>query len=105
MRHTKILVLFLAFVLVMGGLLLAQENKDKEIYEKARKSIYKKDWERAIEDFDRLIKEFEESKYMDQSFYYLAFSMDKLSQQMEELEEQIKYKKGLPTPCHEISSR
>ena len=59
MRHYKILVLLLAFVLVMSGVNMAQEEKekvyqDKEIYEKAYKSIYKKQWESAIEYFDAL---------------------------------------------------
>ena len=62
MKKIKLLAAFLALIMLYGGLLTAQQTKkDKEIYEKAKKSIFQKDWDAAIKGFEAIVEEFKNS--------------------------------------------
>lgn len=97
MIQTKLITLFLVFLLVFGGLLYAQkeeENREaRKIYEKAKASIYQKNWEKAIESLNTILKHFEESEYLDDSLYWLSYSMNKLSSTLANVEMQLEMQK------------
>ena len=92
MKKIKLLAAFLALIMLYGGLLTAQQTKkDKEIYEKAKKSIFQKDWDAAIKGFEAIVEEFKNSSYQDDSLYWLGYSLDKASRNLDELAEQLNH--------------
>jgi len=92
-KKIKLLAAFLALIMLYSGLLTAQQTKkDKEIYEKAKKSIYQKDWDAAIKGFEAIVEEFKNSSYQDDSLYWLGYSLDIVSRSIAELEPQLELK-------------
>ena len=54
----------------------AQTKDDaRQIYEKAKSDIAKKNWEQAIANFENITKNFENSEYLAESFYWLGYSL------------------------------
>ena len=91
MKRIKFISLLLVFFLISGSLLFAQqEEKALELLVKGKKLIYQKNWEQAIEAFQTLAKSYAKSEYAAESYYWMAYSMDKLSYDLENLERQLK---------------
>ncbi len=94
MKSIKFISLFLVLVLFFGAFLFAQQKekdreayekarqayeKAREIYEKAKQYVYSKEWEKAIELLNEVIEKYQESDYLDDSLYWLAYSKYKLA--------------------------
>jgi HEAT repeat protein len=92
MKTAKILSLLLALMLVFSGMVLAQEKKDKEIYDSAKRSIYDKDWQAAIENLEYLIKTYQASNYLDDSLYWLGYSLHKMGDSLANMEGRLESK-------------
>jgi outer membrane protein assembly factor BamD (BamD/ComL family) len=86
MKKIKSISLFLALVLFLGAFLFAQQKekdrvayekarelyeKAREIYEKAKQYVYSKEWEKAIEELNKIIEKYQKSEYLDDSLYSL----------------------------------
>ncbi len=98
MRHfinIKILIIFIACFLLINasGYLTAQEkatSSEKEIQEMflgAKKSVYNKEWQKAVEQFKKITENFSKSKWAEESLYWLGYSMNKMTQDLQNLEE------------------
>jgi hypothetical protein len=92
MKTTKTLSLLLALMLVFSSMVLAQEKNDKEVYDTAKKSIYDKDWQAAIENLEYLIKTYQASKYLDDSLYWLGYSLHKMGDSLADMEKSLESK-------------
>jgi HEAT repeat protein len=97
MRRTRYITLFLVLFLIFGGLFYAQreeENREaRKTYEEAKAYIYQKNWEKAIDSLNTIIQFFEESEYLDDSLYWLSYSMNKLSSTLANIEMQLEMQK------------
>jgi len=108
MKLTKICALFMILVLILGGFVLAQETerdkqkreehkqqyeKIKQAYEQAKQTLYQKKYEKAALLFEQFINQYEPSAYAAESYYWLAYSMNKQSQEMDQYEDQKAYQK------------
>ena len=98
MRSVKFISLFLMFFLAFSGLTMAQETKEevkkaRKAYDKAKKFVYSKEWLRATQELRTVAEEYKKSEYLDDSLYWLSFSLKKLSEEMDNLEQQIELQK------------
>ena len=93
MKYIKFVSMFLIAFLLFGGLSMAQiqaENEEaRKKYDQAKKMIYEKDWEKAIESLKHILGRLEESDYLDDSLYWLGYSLNKLSVSLENVENQL----------------
>jgi len=93
MKTMKTAVFVLAAALLFGAPFSAQEKKEyknaKEAYEAARKAIYAKDWNHAIDRLEYILQRYKDNNYKDDSLYWLAYSLSKFSRDMGSTEEQI----------------
>jgi outer membrane protein assembly factor BamD (BamD/ComL family) len=96
MRHLiKILIIFIAFFLLINasGYLVAQEkatSSEKEIKKmllEAKKSVHNKEWQKAVEQFKKITENFSKSQWAEESLYWLGYSMNKMTQDLQNLEE------------------
>ena len=97
MKNKKTLSLTLTMILVVSlmftGPLTAQDTKkDQELFKKAKTYIFQKDWDAAIKNLEVLVKDFRQSDYLEESFYWLGYSLDKLSNNIGSLEQQLETK-------------
>ena len=101
MKYIKSISVFLALCLIFSFFLFAQEKEQekKKENEKARvllvnakKMIYQKDWEKAVEALKSLVENYQKSGYLDDSLYWLGYSMYKLSANLENVEKQLEIK-------------
>ena len=93
MKTIKTISLILALTLIFGGFLISQEKaKDQELFEKAKKSIYEKDWLNAVKELNKISEEFNKSKYLAQSLYWLGYSLDRYSSTLTNMEKQLEIK-------------
>lgn len=98
MKPYNILIISLVLMLGINGLFLAAAgqvpgNKDDEakvIYWKAKKMIYSKDWRRAAQNFGKIVSHYSESKYIDDSIYWQAYSLNKAAAQLNQTGEALK---------------
>ena len=93
MKYKKTIPLILAAALIISSVTFAQtSDQARETYEKAKNAIKSKNWEQAITNFETIIKNFENSAYLAESFYWLGYSMSKFSQNLENIENQLNMK-------------
>lgn len=93
MKTIKSILLILVFTLIFGGFLISQEKaKDQELFEKAKKSIYQKEWMKAVKELDKITEEFKKSKYLAESLYWLGYSLDRYSSTLTNMEKQLEIK-------------
>lgn len=89
---TKIIMIF--FVLFINSLsyVNAQTTEDsnereaKIIFMEAKKFLYGKEWQKAVDQFKKIEENFSETKYADDSLYWLGYSMNKMSQNLQNVE-------------------
>jgi tetratricopeptide (TPR) repeat protein len=94
MKFIKITSVILAVMLCLSAPVIAREkaseNKNEEkvgdLYKKAKQFIYQKDWLKALEQFRQLEESFPGSKLGDVSLYWSSYSMNQLSQTLENLD-------------------
>lgn len=92
MKHTiKIIILFLlltTFTLLTAAqtAAAADETQAKEVFSTAKKLIYGKEWEKAAAEFEKIIVKFSNSSLADDSLYWRAYSLNKMSRDIEDTE-------------------
>jgi len=87
---TKHICLLLTLILLLSGAFFAQEKtQEKELFEKAKKSIYEKEWQNAINELNLLTKQYNESELLDDSLYWLGYSLDKMGDSLRDVQRQI----------------
>jgi len=92
---TKHICLLLTLILLLSGAFFAQEKaQEKELFEKAKKSIYEKEWQLAINELNLLTQQYNESELLDDSLYWLAYSLDKMGDSLRDVQRQIDTKQG-----------
>jgi outer membrane protein assembly factor BamD (BamD/ComL family) len=69
------------------------EKEAKETFSLAKKLIYDKEWAKAAAAFENIVEKFKSSSFVDDSFYWRAFSLNKMSQDIEEVEKGLEIKK------------
>ncbi len=93
MKINKITAVVLAVSLMFGSILLAQkEDKAKEMYEKAKRLVYEKNYEQAVNLYTKLMQEYAQSTYVDDSMYWLAYSQYLHSRNLDSIENKLKAK-------------
>ncbi len=96
----KIYCITCIILLLIGGVTYA-DVEDKgipenaaEIYKKGKKAVFMKEWDKAVDLLERLKKEFPQNLYPDSTIYWLAYSQNKLSQNIKNAQQQIDLKKA-----------
>ncbi len=59
----------------------------------AKKFIYSKEWAKAAAEFEKFVTVFSESKYADDSFYWLGYSLNKMSRDLSNVEKSLEIRK------------
>lgn len=94
MKFIKITSIILVVLLCWSAPVIAREkaseNKTEEkvedLYKKAKQFIYKKDWLKALEQLRQVAESFPGSKLGDVSLYWSSYSLNQLSQTLENLD-------------------
>lgn len=66
------------------------EDEGYRIYQQARRLIYRKDWQKAVDKLYELIDKYPESRYVDASYYWLGYCFNRLGMK-EEAFKNLKY--------------
>lgn len=69
------------------------EKEAKETFALAKKLIYDKEWEKAAAEFEKIVEKFADSTFGDDSFYWRAYSLNKLSRDIKDIEKGLEIKK------------
>ncbi|NIM14011.1 MAG: hypothetical protein GTO45_18350 [Candidatus Aminicenantes bacterium] len=103
MKSIKAIIIVLSAFLLLGASLVgaaqdkgpaSKEEKELEsLYKKAKQSIYGKEWLKAMDQFRYIIDTYSKSKYVDESLYWLSYSMKKRSEVLENLDEILSIQK------------
>jgi hypothetical protein len=104
--HKKLIGLTLAMALASAGTAIAwsqsQQASDraqrvsdqaKQAYDQAKQAIYQKDWEKALAALEKIEKNYSQSAYMGETYYWLGYSMNKMAADMADWARQIEAKK------------
>jgi hypothetical protein len=94
MKYIKITSVVLVVLLCLSAPVIAREkaseNKNEEkvedLYKKAKQFIYQKDWLKALGQLRQLEESFPGSKLSDVSLYWSSYSLNQLSQTLENLD-------------------
>ena len=87
------LLLTLLFVHVYANQATSADDTNiTKIFQDARKLFYEKDWKGAIKKFKKIAENFSESKWADDSLYWLAYSMNQMSQRYDNLNNSLSLK-------------
>lgn len=70
----------------------AAEKEVKNLFLEAKRLVYSKEWQKAMEQFKKIAENFSESRLADDSLYWLGYSMNKLSQNLQNLDKTLKIK-------------
>jgi outer membrane protein assembly factor BamD (BamD/ComL family) len=65
----------------------------KRIYDKAKKLVYKKQWEKAAESFRKIAQEFSSHDFTDDSLYWLGYSLNNLGKELDDLDQVLNVEK------------
>ncbi len=91
---TKHICLLSAFILLLSGGFFAQEKaQEKVIFEKAKQSIYDKEWQHAVQELIQLTQDFQKSELFDDSLYWLGYSLDKMGDSLRDVQQQLDSKR------------
>lgn len=111
---TKILILLfllpLAFT-TLSGAAGAQTQRDQqkqsaeELYKKAKQLIFSKDWKSAAEKLSHLVDGMPGNSFTDDSLYWLAFSMNRLSRKFDSLDRVLETQKNALRRLEALISR
>jgi outer membrane protein assembly factor BamD (BamD/ComL family) len=103
MKSIKAIVIVLSAFLLLGAFPVggaqdrAAANKDEKelgsLYKKAKQSIYGKEWLKAMDQFRYIIETHSKSKRVDESLYWLSYSMKKRSEALENFDEILTLRK------------
>jgi outer membrane protein assembly factor BamD (BamD/ComL family) len=69
------------------------EKELESLYKKAKQSIYGKEWLKAMEQFRCIIDTYSKSKRVDESLYWLSYSIKKRSEDLENLDKILSLQK------------
>lgn len=94
MKFIKIINAVLVVLLCVSVLATAQEKesannnevKVEDLYKRAKQFVYQKDWLKAVEKFRQVMESFPGSKLTDVSLYWSGYSLNQLSQTLENLD-------------------
>ncbi len=94
MKFIKIISVMLVVLLCVSVLTTAQEKesannnevKVEDLYKKAKQFVYQKDWLKALERFRQVAESFPGSKLEEVSLYWSSYSLNQLSQTLENLD-------------------
>jgi outer membrane protein assembly factor BamD (BamD/ComL family) len=64
----------------------SDEKKLKKVFTQAKRSMHKKDWQKAIQQFDAVIKGLPDSSLVDSALYWQAYSLNRLSRELESVD-------------------
>lgn len=87
---------------------LADESPAEQaeaIFQKGRKNIYKQDWQKAADAFRRIEKEFSGSKHIEDSLYWLGYSLNKLGKGSVNFEKRLTLQKQAVTKLETLMKR
>lgn len=102
MKIKHIGLLLTVTLLFSGGFFAQEKSREKEIYEKAKKSIYEKEWQYAVQELTRLTREFQTSELFDDSLYWLGYSLDKMGDSLQDVQQQIDTKREAVERLNEL---
>lgn len=89
---TVIIILFVLFSLSAAAQEKAVSNSDKnekkaaDMYREAKQSLSRKDWSKAMKQLQAIVETYSDTKLTDDSLYWLGYSMNRLSQTLENLD-------------------
>lgn len=85
---TRLLILLILIPFTLTWLTGAPEQPQnvEELYRNAKQSIYSKDWKAAAKTLQQLINNSPDNRFTDDSLYWLAYSMNRLSRDIESLD-------------------
>jgi outer membrane protein assembly factor BamD (BamD/ComL family) len=63
-----------------------EENKWQEVYKEAKRLMHKKEWLKAIEQFKLVVKSLPDSSLVDDSLYWQAYSLNRMSRDLENVD-------------------
>ena len=98
MKHFKIIIIIIIAVLFfLGSLTSAQANtptdkKDKkteadDIFKEAKQAVYKKEWAKAVKEFQRILAGYPDTDLSDDTLYWLGYSLNHLSRTLANLDQ------------------
>ncbi len=94
----KVYCITFIILLLIGGVICAEDKKipesTAEIYKKGKRAVFMKEWNEAVGLLKKLKKEFPQNIYSDSTLYWLAYSQNKLSQDVKNAQQQRDLKKG-----------
>jgi hypothetical protein len=97
---TVIIILFVLFSLSTGaaqGKAASKRDKDEkkaaDMFKKAKQSVYRKDWSKAMKQLQTIVETYSDTKLTDDSLYWLSYSMNQLSQTFENLDKILETQK------------
>lgn len=70
----------------------AKEDEIKKAFQTAKKFIYSKEWQKAVEHLKKVTADFPGSKWTDESLYWLGYSLHKVSESSRDLEKALEIK-------------
>ena len=94
----KTIIIFITFIMLIraDGYAAAQnegpEKEAKKMFLEAKRLIYSKEWQKAVRQFKKITENFSESKWADDSLYWLGYTMNKMSQNLQNLDKALKIK-------------
>ena len=95
----RILIATLLLTLALGGLAAAQDqqaqaaDQAKKAYDQAKSAIYQKEWVKAVQALQMLETSYPKSGYMGEAYYWLGYSLDKMSANMADRAAQMETRK------------
>ena len=99
MKYMEKIILILIGVLIYSGFSLAgsgqgvpDEKEIARVFTAAKKCIYNSEWQKAIPLLEKITGDFPENKWTDDSLYWLAFSMNRLSLEISDFDRILELK-------------
>ena len=80
------MLMYAGFSPAGSGQGVPDEKEIARTFTEAKKFVYSSDWQKAIPLFKKISRDFPENKWMDDSLYWLAFCMNRLSLEIDDLD-------------------
>jgi len=55
------------------------QDKGTDLFFKAKEHVFKRQWDKALTQFEKYLKDFPEGRYQDEALYWLSQSLNQLS--------------------------
>jgi len=78
------------------------QDKGTDLFFKAKEHVFKRQWDKALTQFEKYLKDFPEGRYQDEALYWLSQSLNQLSKQTEGEENILTLKKQAIQKTDEI---